>query len=66
MQSVQETQNESDLVFGKWDVDKFRGFLSALPSGATERLRWNGAGTARRRRRLFLGLTLISVWDSFV
>lgn len=25
-QSVQETQNESDLAVGKWDFEKFRGF----------------------------------------
>ena len=31
MQSVQETQNESDLAFGKWDFEKFRGFSLAPP-----------------------------------
>lgn len=32
MQSVQETQNESDLAVGKWNFEKFHGFsLTALP-----------------------------------
>lgn len=65
-QSVQETQNESDLAFGKWDFEKFRGFLSPLPSWTAERLRWNETGTARKRGLLFLGLMLFFVRDFFI
>lgn len=31
MQSVLETQNESDLAVGKWDFQKFRGFSLTTP-----------------------------------
>jgi hypothetical protein len=51
MQSVQETQNKSDLAFGKWDFEKFRGFPSPLPPWATEteggtKQAWWGKGDA--------------------
>lgn len=45
MQSVQETQNESDLAVGKWDFEKFRGFSLTAPlsphprPGEAERLK---------------------------